>query len=54
MIEKFGINERGLTNSEWLEVVKSIIQIGKKMKTDNHIRLRTIRYVAEADQYLCY
>lgn len=29
------------------------MQIGKKMKTDSHIRLRTIRYVAEADQYIC-
>ena len=45
MIEKFGINEKALTDEQWLD-------IARKMKTDPHIRHKTLRYVAEAEQYV--
>ena len=45
MIEKFGYNEKPLSDEEWLD-------IGNKMKSDPHIRYKTLRMVAEAEQYL--
>ena len=43
MIEKFGLNEKPLSDEDWNE-------IAEKMKTDPHIRHKTLRYVAEAEQ----
>ena len=50
MIEKFGFNETGLTNEEWLDVITCVKYIGFKMRTDQHISLKNIRHIAEAEQ----
>lgn len=52
MIEKFGLHERALTHNEWLEVIYSIRQMGKKMKFDRHQNYAAMRQIAEAEQYI--